>query len=194
MAYYGGRGDFYRGQGDPGLFDFLKKGIGAITGGIPVIGPAVKIGGAIIQHARGKALEARARHPERYHTTADLEYQARRGGTIPMPFDESGRGRKGRYRMRMSPSGVPVGVPEFGPASTGRFGFRRRHMNVANVKALHRAVRRLLGFKKLATKVENSLMKLARRHHYRAPAPPPRRRLPRGRGDMMLGDFYQGDG
>ena len=82
---------------------------------------------------------------------------------------------------------------EFGPASRG-FGGRRRHMNVANVKALHRAVRRLLGFKKLATKVESSLMKLARRHHYRpqvqrVPAP---RRLGRGRGDLMLGDFYEG--
>jgi hypothetical protein len=86
------------------------------------------------------------------------------------------RGAKGR-KVVMTPS----------------FG-HRRHMNVANVKALHRAVRRLLGFKKLSTKVESSLMKLARRHHYRAPqvARAPARRLGRGRGDMMLGDFYEG--
>ena len=68
-------------------------------------------------------------------------------------------------------------------------------MNVANVKALHRAVRRLLGFRHLVTKVERSLAKLARKHHA------PLRQLTRGRGrtsPLLLkhgdpeGDFYQG--
>jgi hypothetical protein len=69
-------------------------------------------------------------------------------------------------------------------------------MNVANVKALHRATRRLLGFQHLVHRVEKSLMKLARRHHYRpsrvasAPAPRGRHRLAAGDGLGFVGDYY----
>lgn len=190
MSFYGGRGDFYRGTGDPGLFDFIGKAIGKVASFIPGVGPAVQVatsvGGAIVGHARSRAIAARESAAQRGVTTGLVHKQW--GPAVGTAIETTGRIRriKGVKQMMPGPGGTMVPF----------HGFKRRHMNVANVKALHRAVRRLLGFKHLANKIEKSLMTLARRHHYRPPAAaaPFRRRNGRGRGDMMLGDFYQGDG
>jgi hypothetical protein len=81
-------------------------------------------------------------------------------------------------------------------------GGGRRHMNVANIKALRRAIRRMVGFQKVALSVFALLRGVALPSSGRKAKCPRcgrarcicRKALPRGRGDMMLGDFYQGDG
>jgi hypothetical protein len=190
MSFYGGRGDFYRGQGDPGHFDFLKKGVSTAFHFLAPrpISAAVDVGTALVRKTRENVAIKREQMAGRTVGLGPFRHVVPfpGGGAVMQRGAEAlQRGAKGR-KVVTTPSGVPTFA-----------GLRHhRHMNVANVKALHRAVRRLLGFKKLATKVESSLMKLARRHHYRPSLPPApaRRRLGRGRGDMMLGDFYQGDG
>jgi hypothetical protein len=204
MSFYGGRGDFYRGVGDPGLFSFLGK---AASTAFHFLAPApikaaVSAATGIITHARGKAIAARESAAARGLTTGlvgkhwgpGVGIMAPGGGITQRAIAQRGvaamhRGAKGRPVV-MTPSGVPT----FG------VGGRRRHMNVANVKALHRAVRRLLGFRHLVTKVERSLAKLARKHH----APFQRGRAETVRGPFRprpllkhgdpAGDFYMGDG
>jgi hypothetical protein len=203
MAFYGGQGDFYRGVGDPGLFSFLGK---AASTAFHFLAPApikaaVSAATGIIGHARGKAIAARESAAQRGITTGLVRKQWGPGVGIMAPGGGGGGlarkpGLAARLRAQAHPraTGRPGEVQLFGP----RIGGRRRHMNVANVKALHRAVRRLLGFRHLVTKVERSLAKLARKHHA-----PFQRQLTRGRGrgsPLLLkhgdptGDFYMGDG
>jgi hypothetical protein len=196
MAFYGGQGDFYRGVGDPGLFSFLGK---AASTAFHFLAPApikaaVSAATGIIGHARGKAIAARQSAAQRGITTGLVRKQWGPGVGIMAP---GGGGLARKQRGFVTPShpratGRPGEVQLFGP----RIGGRRRHMNVANVKALHRAVRRLLGFRHLVTKVERSLAKLARKHHA-----PFQRQLTRGRGrgsPLLLkhgdpeGDWYNG--
>jgi hypothetical protein len=185
MSFYRGQGDFYRGQGDPGIFDFLKKAAGTAFHFLAP-GPlraGVDAGTGIITHARGKALAARESAAQRGLVTG-LVHKHWGGPARPnirAPFDESGRGRTGK--MVRSPS-----------AGTGR-----RRMNVANVKALRRAIRRLAGFEHLAKSIYSLLRGVAptpkrkasrRGHGAGCGCPSCRGLLPRG----GRGDFYMGDG
>jgi hypothetical protein len=68
------------------------------------------------------------------------------------------------------PGGAPMGFP--GMKGHG-FGHRRRSMNVTNVRALRRSLRRVDGFQKLVKRVEKMFPKM--RHHVAA-APHRRKR------------------
>jgi hypothetical protein len=92
--------------------------------------------------------------------------------------------------QRGGPHGQAVKRPGI-PRHLGGTG-RRHRMNVANVKALKRATRRLLGFYHLSHQVMKSLGVLAHKKHVR----PTVHTLPSHRGQRLLppgrGDFYMG--
>jgi hypothetical protein len=191
VGYYGGRGDFYRGQGDPGIFDFIKAVgktvIGAVTGGPvgAVAGAAQGFGSLTSRRAREAVVSA---GPSSTALTPQLI--ARHRAVVA----------RGRGVGQRTPAGIGIMAP--GGGLRGAHLGRHRRMNVANVKALHRAVRRLVGFEHLYAKIWKSLHKLAtkgpgRHRGGRARAPqalvPMHRRLGRGDGLGFVGDFYQGD-
>jgi hypothetical protein len=198
MGYYGGQGDFYRGVGDPGLFSFLGK---AASTAFHFLAPApikaaVSAATGIIGHARGKALAARESAAQRGLTTGLVRKQWGPGVGIMAP---GGGGLARKTRGFVTPShpratGRPGEVQLFGP----RIGGRRRHMNVANIKALRRAIRRMVGFQKVALGVFALLRGVALpTHHKKAKCSRCgrarcicRKALPPG----GRGDFYMGDG
>jgi len=131
-ATHGARGDYLSSyRGDPGLFGFLKKAVGAGLGvvgklGIPGIsGAAGLVGGLIGRRSAGPP------GIQRY--------------TGPMMF--AGGGPPG---LRKVPGLRGLGQRMVPGGATGYFQPRRRRMNVGNVKALRRAMRRQEGFVKLA--------------------------------------------
>jgi hypothetical protein len=164
------------GAGDPGIFDFLKRGVGKLFGGaaaagtavVPFVGPAVRVaipvaGGLIRGIRRGAAIKR----------------EQMVGRTVGLgPFRKT------------------IGAPAAAGAAPARGfpGGKRRRMNVANVKALRRAVRRLAGFTNLSRAVFATLRGIAPAKKRRAPKGllPSQRRRRLGRGDS--GDFYMGDG
>jgi hypothetical protein len=153
--YY--RGDYYRGRGDPGLFDFVKK-----------------IGGAIIKRSPfGLAAEAAKSvlpifsRPAAMLPPPPQEPVPGLGGTMSriLPFGETGYfpgspyvcGPDGRPRGHLNKSTYVTrggGTSRYPmqlivhPKGTVCVGPRR--MNVANPRALRRALRRASGFAKLA--------------------------------------------
>lgn len=186
MSYYGGRGDYYRGVGDPGIFNFLGHAIGSVAkiglgAGLGFLGGGPK--GAIVgaATASGRA------------TRAGIERETLAAGGSATAFTPALRARHAQALMRGS--AVPAARALHGHVVRVRgFGGRRR-MNVANVKALHRSVRRLAGFEKLYSKVMVSLHKLARKHggpRARAHAPVGVHRG--GKTPLLLqhGDYYEG--
>jgi hypothetical protein len=186
VGFYGGRGDFYRGQGDPGVFDFIKAVgktvIGAVTGGpVGAVAGGVQGFGSLTSRRAREAVVAAG--PSGTALTPQLI--ARHRAVVA----------RGRGVGQRTPAGIGIMAP-------GRPRGGHRRMNMANVKALHRAVRRLVGFEHLYAKVWKSLHKLAtkgpgRHRGGRARAPqaivPMHRRLGRGDGLGFVGDFYQGD-
>jgi hypothetical protein len=102
---------------------------------------------------------------------------------------------RGRGVGQRTPAGIGIMAPGGGLRMRGH-----RRMNMANVKALHRAVRRLVGFEHLYAKVWKSLHKLATkgpgRGRSRARHPqalvPMHHRLKAGDGLGFVGDFYNG--
>jgi hypothetical protein len=173
MSYYGGRGDYYRGVGDPGIFSFLG-GIGKTIlskfvpgGGLAVT--ALEAAGKIAGHAVAKRPSFQPNVIGRalgYH--AGTAIAAAAPSLSPMQ-PQVGRGSHAKQLAAMA--GVPYR--------------KHRHMNVANVKALRRGVRRLAGFYKLSQHVMKELAHVVHKHHAAPRAP---KRLPRGRGDFYMGD------
>jgi hypothetical protein len=172
VAYYSGQGDYYRGVGDPGIFDFLGRAIKSVGRALIPVATAGTLGpiGILATSAANRRLfraagEVAPIPGAELATRVQSDLAARVGG--------------GRGRM---PKGMKI------PKHLGGFGHRKR-MNVANIKALRRSVRRLLGFYHLSHQVMKSLGVLAKKHHLRAPAahqlvgtarrqhllPPPRR-------------------
>src|SRR5712691_11135508 len=137
MGYY--QGDFYAGaRGDPGFLSFLggiaKKAIGLIPGVGPLASTAISaVGrpgmGAMIRAGAPKILRraggAIMRHP--------VLSAAGAAGVIGAAGVEAGRVSRGRM------------------LTTGMR--RHRRMNVTNVRALRRAIRRSQGFAHLAKRV-----------------------------------------
>jgi hypothetical protein len=185
VAYYGGQGDFYRGVGDPGIFDFVGKAVGGALHFIPGVGPLASalatvggIGHKIVRKQTG-ATTGELLMSGYDPVQASLRAQARRaheGGLVL-------GGGKGKRLKHL-------------PKHLGGRGFGHRRMNVANVRALKRSIRRLVGFYELSHKVMKELSKLAHKRHHRFPTAAPQHRIGGHRGQRLLppprGDFYEG--
>lgn len=127
MSYYTGMGDYYSGYGDPGLFGFLGGVAKKVTGVVSKIAPGpVGIAAGVISKAipGGKTITTTVKQP------SAPQLPTKRGPTQTYTPGE----------VAHTPLGMPYIVK----------GGRRRRMNVANPKALRRAIRRESGFVKLA--------------------------------------------
>lgn len=127
MAYY--RGDYYR--GDPGLFGFLGRTIKGAATGFITGGPLGAIGGAIKSNIPGRS-------PVRSFRGTITNY-------APPPTAPARMPARAQIAATM-PKTVSI------DPATGMPRAKRRRMNVANPKALRRAIRREQGFVKLARK------------------------------------------
>lgn len=131
MTYYQGQGDYYMGIGDPGLKDWIKKGIGAVAGVVRRTTPIGAIAGVAYDAFKPKA-KPRYTQPAITPRLVDIARQPPRiqrgigGTTLP----RAGGGGGTQLVMRK----------------------KYRRMNVTNPKALRRAIRRQAGFVKLARK------------------------------------------
>jgi len=141
MPYYGDyyRGDYYR--GDPGIFGGIAKFLGGAVKRVAGTALSLTPVGRIATTAIG-AIASRAR-----------QGRGVIGSVAPaLPFSAGGTGLMLRPPpIRMFGGGEVIS----GSSSTApgvMFGRKRRRMNVANVKALRRAIRRSRGFVKLARK------------------------------------------
>jgi len=152
MSYY--MGDYYQGDyyyGDPwnpfkAIGKLVKGGIklagraaGAVLGATPV-GMAIGAAGRILGAARGGT------------APSAVQQAAIRGSYTPMTYTQRSIGPMGSiYRTERTEYGMQVkGVTADGTPILGR---RSRRMNVTNVRALRRAIRRAKGFEKLAQRV-----------------------------------------
>ena len=150
MGYY--QGDFYAGsRGDPGFFSFLGKAlkgaVGVAAGFMPGGGLVSRAVTAMTHVPGGGALVKAARSP-----------LARRVGGMVI---------KHPVLSAAGAAGVIGAGVEGGRMLRGRHpamaGMRRhRRMNVTNVRALRRSIRRAQGFAKLAKRVL----------HFTSPRPP----------------------
>lgn len=193
MAYYG-QGDFYSGAGDG--FSFLKTGIKKAVGSVIPFGGAILTAG---EWAAGKLSKRGVKASEflRYGPTAATamaDIRAGRAGGQTLAT----RGQKDFViPSRPYKTGRPGETQLFGPKVPFE-GRRHRHMNVANVKALRRSVRRLAGFYALSHKVMVELGKVVHKHARHLPRLAPQQRLARVPVSHRLappkGDFYMGEG
>lgn len=141
MGYYH-RGDYYRGdyyRGDPWLGPLLAVGRAAL----PAIGRVASAVGRAVGIGRAGAAAG---------TVA--------GSAIPTIARQAGRvlPRAGRVAATIGTGVATVGIADriFGDDDDGQ-PRRRRRMNVANVKALRRALRRAEGFEKIARRTVSAL-------------------------------------
>ncbi len=150
MGYY--QGDFYAGsRGDPGFFSFLGRAIkgvaGLASGMMPGGGLVSRAAGALVHVPGGGAISRAIKSP-----------LARRVGGMVI---------KHPVLSAAGAAGVIGAGVEGGRMLRGRHpamaGMRRhRRMNVTNVRALRRSIRRAQGFAKLAKRVL----------HFTSPRPP----------------------
>jgi hypothetical protein len=152
MGYY--MGDFYRGyRGDPGFFSFLGGLAKKAVGFIPGVGPAISGGiGAITAVAkRGAPVIAKGREVIMAHPVLSAAGAA---GVVGAAGVMAGRGSRAGAGMSGVMPGGAIGGCHRGPCRriNPRTGKCIRRMNVTNVKALRRSLRRTHGFAKLAMK------------------------------------------
>src|SRR5713101_2055683 len=130
MGYY--QGDFYAGaRGDPGFFSFLGRAVKGVTGLAAGFMPG---GGAIMKAARSPL--------------------ARRvGGMVIKHPVLSAAGAAGVIGAGVEVGQVMRGGRHHKPDKYFLRTGRHRRMNVTNVRALRRSIRRAHGFAKLAKRV-----------------------------------------
>ena len=148
MGYY--QGDFYRGamRGDPGFFSFLGGLAKKAVSFIPGVGPAIKTAIDIIPTkkpvmAAGREILAKAGSTIAKHPVLSAAGAA---GALAV-----GAGEAGRMGMFGRAAGKHPSARHMRALAMGLKRARPR-MNVTNVHALRRALRRTHGFAKLAMK------------------------------------------
>lgn len=172
-----GRGDYYQGdyyRGDPGLFGSLKKALGGAVRGFITGGPLGAVGGAVgaltkFNPKQGTALapageqlglpRSRTRiqllPPSYERESFGPEIMQQPQGTLTpqgefIPGCQLPGFRKNKssyFRAVPGQPGVGVLVPK------GSVCVKSRRLNVANPRALRRAIRRAQGFAKLSRRV-----------------------------------------
>ncbi len=120
-----GRGDYGAYQGDPGIFGFLKKVGGGLAGKFLKGTPMGMALGTVAGLVGGRKVRQGRPAPPSFPGLQQFK---------PKP------GIKAKFE-RLIPGGA-----------TGMVAVKRRRMNVANPKALRKAIRRQAGFVKLARK------------------------------------------
>jgi hypothetical protein len=152
VSYYMGdyRGDFYP-MGDPGIGSFFRKAFGFATSFIPGVGGAVSK--AISRIPGGRPAAAAITSAARATGTAIVKHPvlSAAGAAGALAGGEALMGRG-------SPAGAGMGLhrPGYHMAMRGKkkgMMVRNRRMNVANGRALNRAVRRLHAFARRYRKV-----------------------------------------
>lgn len=159
MSYYTGMGDYYSGKGDPGLFGFIRKGIGAVAGAIGglVPGPvgAIAKGVSRIVTPRTPRPAAGVRSPlvgapstmpviqmpPSLQPTPGFVGAAQRalpGGATGFQTTPGGNPCWPGYHLNKSRSYATGAEP-------GSVCVKNRRMNPLNPKALRRAIRRQAG-------------------------------------------------
>ncbi len=137
-------------QGDPGLFSFLKKAAKVVVGGVlgGPVGAVTAAAGVLAGGSRPRAVPV-AIAPRALPAPTAMAMPA-------VPVLDVGRPMRSMYEQT---PGIQGQMQRIIPG--GRSGYRaltqdgrprRRRMNVANAKALRRAIRRQMGFVKLARK------------------------------------------
>lgn len=167
MSYYG-MGDYYLGdyyRGDPGLLGKIFGGIKGAVGGFLKGGPLGAIGGAI-KGAAGAGGRRPPPLPQIRQIQAPVPYSWPQGpGTImvPVPGITGGvqrllPGGASGYEAAACPRGFRPNKSAYWLKSGERVEkgtkcVRVRRLNVANVRALRRGIRRAAGFAKIARRV-----------------------------------------
>jgi hypothetical protein len=138
-------------RGDPGIFGFLRKAVGSIGGAVSSFlpGPA----GAIVRTVSGAIAGKSAPRP----APAQAAAQAAPGGA-PLQMTTRTSLGGGLYKREETRYGVTVD-PVTGQLCPRK---KRRRMNVANPKALRKAIRRAEGFGKLVQRNRKAIKKAAR--------------------------------
>ena len=140
MSYYTGQGDYYSGKGDPGLFSFIGKALKTVGGLVPGVGGIMKTVGGFLDRPSAPAAPA---------------FQPYGGGMVNLMAPQ---GVPTPGLMGMAQRAVPGGASGYQGCTPGYHldkttktkCVRNRSMNVANPKALRRAIRREAGFVTLA--------------------------------------------
>ena len=137
--YYGQmRGDYYRGdyyQGDPGFFSFLGGLAKKAVSFIPGVGPAVST-----------ALELIPKGGARVSKTGAMTAIKKVGPIVTA----IGKSKGGKLALGAGALGAAALIGRATRGAGGATGRRHRRMNVCNVRALRRSIRRTQGFAKLA--------------------------------------------
>ncbi len=175
-----GRGDYYRGdyyRGDPGLFSFVGKAIRTVGNIVPgPVGAIAKAVGGVIAGPQQKSVQGTALAP---YDPPGRDIGIRVGG--PSGFQFGAFNPQGG-QLPQVPGGTQVMIPGIGLCSIrgthankstyvtrgggtshwpqglmvhpkGTTCVKNRRINVANPRALRRAIRRAQGFAKLARRV-----------------------------------------
>ncbi len=151
MPYRGMRGDYYTGDyymmGDPGIFGAIGRGIkrvgGRLIGAISGIGPVARVARALpagIGAGRAAAIMKASRGAIAAHPRA-AGAAAGAAGAIAAALG---------IEALQAPTSFQRGFHV--SRTTGQL-VRNRRMRVTNVKALHRSLRRIGGFARVARRV-----------------------------------------
>jgi len=144
--YY--QGDFY--QGDPGFFSaiggFFKKAAGAILPSIPGVGTVYSGVRGLLGGGGGGMVRQTVLQPRTLAGVLKAPSRLTRLGAATGILGAGVLGYAGRGRFK----GIKYARPGTPLVGEGR---RRRRMNVTNVHALRRSIRRAQGFSKLAKRV-----------------------------------------
>lgn len=175
------RGDYYRGdyyRGDPGLFGFLAKAAGAVFRTVvPGGGAVLDVAGGLLKATRrpapGTSLATIPQYPAP-QITSGVQVQS---GIVNFggggfggggAFGGGGGGGGGQVPMVVGPDGKMCQLRGYhlnkahywtrqGEIAKGTKCVKNRRMDVANVHALRRAIRRGRGFIKIARKAATML-------------------------------------
>src|SRR6267142_4826366 len=137
MPYYMGdyyQGDYYR--GDPGFFSFIGKAIKGVTG----------LAGSVLGLGGGKSAVTAAAAPG---ALVKVSGGLRKIGPIVLPAIR----KIGKGGAIAGVAGAAAGALGTRALMAGGAQRRHRRMNVTNVRALRRSIRRAQGFAKLAKRV-----------------------------------------
>lgn len=149
MGYY--QGDFYRGaRGDPGIFSFLGGIAKKAAGFIPGVGPIISAATDVIRPGTGAARSAMQRAG-----SAIIKHPALSAAGAAGALGAAGLVGAGAEHLMTGGGACPKGFHISKSKHAKHFGqcVRNRRMNVANGRALSRAVRRLHHFARKYRKV-----------------------------------------
>jgi len=165
VSYYGsGRGDYYKGDyygyRAGGIFGTIGKFLGGVA---KTVLPAIIPGGGLIRTAVGGILSRQRQGAGVVESVAPaLPFIGPAVGGRMLPVLRSLNPRQG---TAIAPARGPFEDVVGGGSSTAPgymvMGARKHRMNVANPKALRRALRRVAGFGKLARRAKRDIARAA---------------------------------